>query len=99
MAVPPIDPKETVQQYAALIEEARRDLRARIEFNIDVLEVPRRSDQAVRLWYTYLGVLAWDVSGSVPTLLEAGDVRTVVILNRCLLEYLIRIRYHEKRRS
>ena len=47
----------------------------------------------VQLWACTLGALMFDIAGSVLLLLSHGQRRAPAILNRCLFEYQIRLRY------
>jgi hypothetical protein len=51
----------------------------------------------VQLWSAVLGALTWDVSGSVLLELSHGRRRAPVILNRCVFEYGVRLRYYAKK--
>lgn len=50
--------------------------------------------QVVRTWAFTLGPLMWDVGGSILLLLSHGDRRAPAILNRCVFEYQLRLRYY-----
>ena len=69
-----------------LIGEIRSDLRARIEFNYEVLSIPPEDEDArlLRVWCTALGALSFDISGSAVFLIQRGDLRAAAILSRCL---------------
>jgi hypothetical protein len=98
---PALDPpnERLIEELFALLIEARRDLRSRLVFNWDILELQSKSDQRLRIWYTYHGVLAWDLLGGMEVLLRSSMPRVAVILLRSLLEYNVRIRFGAKRRS
>jgi hypothetical protein len=61
------------------------------------LDVPADADQqTVQFWACTLGPLMFDIAGSLLLLLSHGQRRAPAILNRCLFEYQIRLRYYSK---
>jgi hypothetical protein len=50
--------------------------------------------ELIRMWAIALGTLMWNVSGSVLVLLSHGEHRAPVILNRCVFEYQLRLKYY-----
>lgn len=62
----------------------------------ELRQIAKRNDEHAHIlvWAQALGILAWDVGGSALLLLAHGDTRAVAILNRCLFEYHVRLRYY-----
>jgi hypothetical protein len=82
------------RELAIFLEEVRCDLRNRLEFNWHALELDGEDAKLLRMWYTALGVIAYDISGDIVRLCEVGSPRSAQILLRPLLEYAIRVEYY-----
>lgn len=58
-----------------------------------------RPDDHIVFWYLALGTLSWEVAGSIYDLLTTKRLRTAHLLNRCLFEYAIRLKFYNINRD
>ncbi len=58
-----------------------------------------KKDVALARWHVYLGVLIGDAAESVAVLAPARRTRAVIILNRCIYEFVLKAKYFDVHRK
>ena len=81
------------QELITFGEEIRRKIKSCIVALSDVAP-DSRNHAFILTWARTLGVLTWDIGGSCLSLLQHNQLRAPMILNRCLFEYQVRMRYY-----
>jgi hypothetical protein len=60
---------------------------------------PTKKDVALARWHAYLGVMTTDTAESVADLAPARRTRPVIVLNRCIYEYVLKAKYFDGHRK
>lgn len=89
-------PIDRIRDYGDVLRDF---LRGRVQFDYELVGLPEEPNLlALRYWCFLYGVLAYEISGSALELSRTGgQTRSISILNRCLYEYWIRLKYYIKR--
>ena len=94
--------RATLKNLSPALYDFGQEIRTALRVVVDAYySAPSANDDdaIIRIWACCLGVLLYDVGGSVLLLLAHGELRAPTILNRSLFEYQIRLRYYAIRRD
>ena len=83
----------------AFLQKTRKILKQRIDFSHSHLKLRAEPAKILWAWAVALGAMTYDMSGSALLLLQRGHTRAAVVLNRCVFEYWVRLRFYEKDRA
>jgi|GEM_PF-5171529 len=95
-----LDPTEQEErtaypQLCALLSDTLRELKAQVSFVHAKADAPTNETKAQYAWCVALGVLTYDIAGSITVLLASDRTRAGKILGRSLFEYQLRLEVYK----